>query len=134
MSTLIEKVQAIYAAFGRGDGGAVLEHIADDCEWEYAPVVHDVPWLQKQRGRAGVGAFLQSVGTELEFATFAPKTFLEAPGLVVVLVDVEATVRRTGRAIHEIDEVHLWHFDRAGRVARFRHAADTFQHARAWAT
>jgi len=33
----------------------------------------------------------------------------------------------TGRAIRDLG-THLWTFDESGRVARFRHVADTHQH------
>jgi ketosteroid isomerase-like protein len=132
MLNLVQKVQSIYEAFGRADVPAILEHLAEDIEWEYQPVHNNVPWLQKRRGRAGAAAFFQAVGENLEFSHFAPRTFLEGPGIVAVLVDVDATVRKTGRPIVERDEVHLWHFDAAGRVVRFRHAPDTAQNQAAW--
>jgi ketosteroid isomerase-like protein len=52
--------------------------------------------------------------------------------LVAAVVDVEATVKATGRRIKEQGEVHLWRFDDRGKVARFRHVLDTAQHERAW--
>jgi ketosteroid isomerase-like protein len=99
--TNVGTVQQIYEAFGRGDVPAILEHLADDVEWEYGLTSTDVPWLQPQHGRT------------------------EVPN--------EASVRSTGRRIVEEDEVHIWHFDRAGKVTRFRHRADTHQHAAAYA-
>jgi ketosteroid isomerase-like protein len=132
MLKLVEKVQSIYAAFGRGDVPAILEHLHEDVEWEYQPVTTDVPWLLARRGRTDAAGFFVAVGTELEITHFAPKTFLEGPGVVAVLCDITATVRRTGQSFREVDEVHLWHFDAAGRVVRFRHCVDTEQQARAW--
>lgn len=131
MLNLIEKVQSIYAAFGRGDMPAILEHLSEDVEWEYGGPSHGVPWLEPRRGRAGAAAFFGVVAAELEFLRFAPKTFLEGPGIIAALVDLEARVRRTGKPITEVDEVHLWHFDAAGRVVRFRHRVDTHQHVEA---
>lgn len=61
-----------------------------------------------------------------------PKVFLEAPGLVVVLVDLDVTVKATGERIVEENEGHVWHFDGAGKVIRFRHLVDSFQHAQAY--
>lgn len=43
-----------------------------------------------------------------------------------------AQVRKTGRRIVEREEPHVWHFDAGGKVARFRHAADTLQQHRAF--
>src|SRR5687768_12540180 len=124
MLKLVEKVQSIYAAFGRGDVPAILEHMAEDIDWDYQPTP-GVPWLENRRGRAAIGGFFQAVGAELEFAKFAPKTFAEAPGTVVVLLDVDFTVRRNGNVVKETDEVHIFHFDAAGRIVRFRHVVDT---------
>src|SRR5687767_4804767 len=129
----VKTVEALYEAFGRGDIPAILERLSDDIDWEYAyPAIEDVPWLRRRRGRAEVGAFFASLG-ELEFKSFAPTAILDAPnGVVVVLVEAELLVKKTGRKIVESPEIHLWHFDAHGRVFRFRHVVDTLQHATAW--
>lgn len=49
---------------------------------------------------------------------------------MVDLVTFEYTARATGRKVQEIDEVHIRHFDAAGKVQRFRHRADTLRQAR----
>jgi ketosteroid isomerase-like protein len=131
MSKNITTVQNIYAAFGRGDVPAILEHISDDCVWEYGPGTSDVPWLQPRKGRAGVAEFFRIAGTELAFKSFAPTTIVGDDKVVIALATLEATVVRTGKTIHEVDEAHIWHFDDKGRVVKFRHAADTLQQQRA---
>ena len=123
----VDTVKEIYGAFGRGDVSAILGRLADRVEWEYGVNSTDVPWLQPRRGRAQVAEFFQALAA-IEIHKFQPKTFLEVGSLVVVLVDLEATVRVTGRRIIEEDEVHLWHFDSGGQVNRFRHRVDTQQH------
>jgi uncharacterized protein len=124
-------VQDMYAAFGRGDVPTILGHLADSVEWEYGAGASETPWLQTRRGRAGAAEFFSSLGA-LEIEKFAPKAFFEGPGVVVVLLDFEAKVKATGGRIVEEDEVHIWHFDEAGRVTRFRHRADTQQHLAAY--
>lgn len=126
----LETVQSIYAAFGRGDVPALLKPLAENVEWEYGVAPNDIPWLQARRGHAGVVEFLESLQA-LELRTFAPKTYLEGPGVVVVLVDIDARVKETGQRIAESEEVHIWRFDAAGRVLRFRHAVDSYQHSQA---
>ena len=46
----VPTVQAIYEAFGAGDGPGFLSHLADDVEWEQwvdnRAVAAGVPWLQ----------------------------------------------------------------------------------------
>ena len=126
-----QKVQQIYAAFGKGDVPAILVKLAADVEWEYGGTATDVPWLQARSGRAGAGAFFGSLQV-LDFHSFTPKAFFESGQTVVVLVDLEATVKATGRKIVEVDEVHIWHFGADGLVSRFRHRADTHQQWKAY--
>ena len=122
----LDAVGQIYEAFGRGDVPAILEHLAEDVEWEYGVNSTDVPWLQPRRGRQEVPKFFEALGSALEFHRFVPKTFLESDDVVVVLIDLEATVKATGRGILEEDEVHIWRFE-GGQVVQFRHRADTHQ-------
>ena len=123
-------VGQMYEAFGRGDVPAILAHLADDIEWEYGVNSTNVPWPQPRRGRQEVPKFFEALAA-LEFHHFIPKTVLQSGNVVVVLVDLKATVKATGRQIHEEDEVHIWHFEE-GQVVRFRHRADTHQHLRAY--
>lgn len=125
----LQVVKDIYAAFGRGDVPAILNHLHPEVEWEYGGT-SSVPWLEPRRGREGAGQFFVALGG-LELQAFTPKTFLEADGLVVVLCEVKAVVKATGRAFVEEDEVHLWRFNSSGLVTRFRHRADTELQARA---
>ena len=81
----------------------------------------------RRSGRAGAGEFFSSLSA-LDISKFVPKRFFEGPDLVVVLLDLEATVKANGRRIREEDEVHIWYFDEKNRVTRFRHRADTQQH------
>ena len=122
-----DSVREIYQAFGRGDVAAIVSHLAEDVEWEYGLNSTDVPWLQPRRGKARVPEFFQTLA-DVEIHKFDPRMLLEDGNVVVALIDLEATVRSTGRSIVEVDEVHIWHFDTAGKVIRFRHRVDTYQH------
>ena len=127
-------VQNIYEAFGRGDIPAILDHLADNVDWEYAyrAAPNPVPWLEPQRGKEGVAGFFKSAQENLEIHRFAVNSLAEGPSVVVALFDLEATVNRTGKAIVEQDEAHIWHFNEAGKVVRFRHCADTYQQVMAY--
>ena len=128
----LEVVQGIYKAFGRGDVPAILEKLSDQVDWEYSyrQTPNPVPWLQPREDQAGVAKFFESLST-VEFHHFTPKAFLEGPGMVVGLFDLEFTVKATGKRVVETDEVHIWHFDESGKVVRFRHCVDTYQHVMA---
>jgi ketosteroid isomerase-like protein len=127
-----DTVQQIYHAFGQGDIQGILNRLAEDVAWEYGARSTDVPWLQPRRGRAQVTEFFHALAA-LEIRKFQPKVFLENGDVVVALIDVEATVRNTGRDVVEEDEVHIWYFDSAGKVNRFRHRVDTHQQWAAYA-
>jgi ketosteroid isomerase-like protein len=115
----------MYAAFARGDVAAILEKLTDDVVWETDPASTAVPWLQPRRGKAGAAAFFQSL-SGLQIRKFLPSAVLEGPdGLVVSLIDLEATVIATGKPLVETDAVHIWRFDASGRARSFRHRVDT---------
>ncbi len=105
----------------------ILNHLSDDVDWDYGLSSTNVPWLQPGRGLPGAGRFFEALRL-VDFHAFQVKAILESGNLVIALVDLEATVRRTGRRVVEEDEVHIWHFDASGRVYRFKHCVDTHQH------
>lgn len=92
---------------------------------------NDVPWLQRRSGRDDVVGFFESLAG-LEFHNFAPKQLLEADGVVVAHVDVDFTVKATGKRVTEEDEVHVWSFNADGKVARFKEGLDSLAHQLAY--
>jgi uncharacterized protein len=128
--TPIERVQQIYGAFGRGDVPAILAELADDVEWEYSTFPSPVPWLQPRKGRADVAQFFQALQA-IDLTQFEPRHFFSAGNMVVDVIDVAFTVKATGKKVLEPETIHLWHFNEAGKVARFRHRVDTWQTAQA---
>jgi uncharacterized protein len=123
-----ETIQQIYAAFGRGDVPFILNQLSDSVDWEYgADNSKNIPWLQHGKGKAAAQRFFESLAT-LNFTKFVPKHILEGENIVVGIIDLEATVLKTGKKITEEDEPHIWHFDASGKISKFRHRADTLQH------
>lgn len=131
MSAKSEVVREMYEAFGRGDIPAILAKLDENVEWEYGFAPNEVPWLQSRRGRNEVGKFFESLAA-LEFNNFVPTAILEGEKVVVALVNLTLTVKKTGKKIADEDEVHVWRFNDAGKVVRFRHCADTHQHVQAY--
>lgn len=127
----LRTAQEVYEAFGRGDLATILSKLSESVEWEYGGTSTNVPWLQRRQGRDGAAAFFASLD-EMEIHTLAPKTFLETEGVVVVLLDVDLTVKATGERVVEEDEIHVWRFNAEGKVSRFRHGIDTHQHQLAY--
>jgi hypothetical protein len=92
---------------------------------------HEVPWLQPRRGRQEAGKFFESLAA-IEIHNFVPKAILEGENVVVALVDITFTVKKNGKKVVEQDAPHVWRFNDAGKVVRFRHCADTNQHVQAY--
>lgn len=132
MSSNLDTVSSIYAAFGSGDVPAILATLSPDVDWEYAMAPTGVPYLERRRGPDGVAAFFGALMENAELQRFVVKEVLAGERLVVALIDIELRVRATGRVVSEVDEVHVWRFDDQGRVARFRHALDSAAHAAAF--
>lgn len=128
--TPIERIQQIYAAFGRGDVPTILASLAEDVQWEYNSFPNPAAWLQPINGRANVARFFEALG-QIELTQFEPRHFLASGNLVVDLIDVAFTVKATGKRVVEPETVHIWHLNDAGLVTRFRHRVDTWQTAMA---
>lgn len=129
----IDRIHALYAAFGRGDIPAILEQLSPEVEWEYGAQPNPIPWLKPRHGHAGARAFFEELGLHMRIERFAPKHFLTDGAIVVVVLDIEFVVLATGKRVVEEDEVHLWHGGDDGRVTRFRHRLDSALQAAACA-
>jgi ketosteroid isomerase-like protein len=127
MSDHLAAVKEIYEAFGRGDIPAILDHLADDVQWEpwadNTAQTAGVPWLLPRTGKAGVLEFFQIVGT-LKVSDFRVLSLMAGENQVAAEV-----VLVTDRFSDE--ECHLWRFNDAGKVERLRHYVDTAKHAAA---
>lgn len=128
--TNLETVQQIYAAFGAGDVQSILSKLAEDVEWD-ADSTSTAPLVQPRHGRAGVGEFFASTAA-VDFTKFAPTEFLANDNVVIALIDVEFTVKATGRTVSQLDEAHIWRFNSEGLVVNFRHRVDTQAHHQAF--
>ena len=126
-------VADIYSAFGRGDVPAILDRLADDVAWDVWERGNEgqlagVEHLAAQRGVQGAAEFFASIAgwTVREF------TVLDVIGSgrqVVAEIRAAFDLPNGGRLADE--ELHLWTFDDAGKVTRFRHYVDTAKHIRA---
>ena len=127
-----ETIKDLYEAFGRGDVAAILSHLADDVEWNNSGVASkECPWNGNFSGKAQVPAFFTAVGDNLDFGVFNPHTFIEADNHVAVVLRLESHLKKNGRGL-ENDSVHVWTFDRHGKVSKYQHFNDTAAELSAW--
>ncbi|MCO6479984.1 MAG: nuclear transport factor 2 family protein [Phaeodactylibacter sp.] len=134
MSKNLSTVQQIYTCFGQGDIPGILDKMDDDVQWEKWLDNHGqnagVPWLKEGHGKEGVLAFFQTIGSMLQFKDFQVLSLMEGNSQVAAEILLEVDVPSTGRHFKE-EEIHLWTFNEAGKVSRFRHYADTAKHMQA---
>ncbi len=130
MNQHVETVQAIYEAFGRGDVPAILEHLHEDVRWEEwadnRAQAAGVAWLLPRHGKSGAVEFFSVVG-QFQFHEFQVLSLLAGGNQVVAELVVDATIPASGTRLRD-EEMHLWTFDDAGQVVRFRHYIDTAKH------
>jgi uncharacterized protein len=122
-------MQQIYEAFGRGDIPAILERLAEDVRWEQWPTGNaaqerDVPYMRGRSGREAAAGFFEDIQKDFELNSLNPHAFLEGDDRVAVLIEVDLTVRSTGKRLTD-EEIHLWEFGRDGELTGFRHFLDT---------
>ncbi len=132
MADNLSTVSAIYEAFGRGDVPAILEHLADDVDWERGASATGIPWLEPGRGKDHVAGFFAALAEHLEFKHFEVTGMAVGDDVVVAFVDLEVLVTSTGRGFAESPEAHCWWFGDDGRVVAFRHYVDTVRHQEAF--
>ena len=115
-------VQNIYGAFGRGDIPTILAQLHEDVDWEAWPdnsaQKAGVPWMQARKGPAGALEFFKVVGT-MKFHAFDVVSLMAGGNSVAA--EVRLDVELTSGARFQEEEVHVWTFDDAGKLIRFRH-------------
>jgi len=121
----IQIVQSIYAAFGRGDVPAVMEHISDELRhFGIVSELADVPWHLQITKKKDVPLFFMAVAESLEFTRFEPREFAATGEHVYCTVGGEATMKKNGKKRAFEHEMH--HFTlQNGRVVEWRCALDT---------
>jgi ketosteroid isomerase-like protein len=127
--TPLETVQAIYAAFGRGDVPAIIALMSDDVEWEAwsdnSAQKAGVPWLRRRQGKAGVADFFHLVG-QFTIHDFQVLSIMAGDRQVAAEFAIDATP--PGGRRYRDEELHLWTFGTDGKVTRLRHYTDTAKH------
>jgi ketosteroid isomerase-like protein len=125
--THINTVNAMYAAFGRGDVAGILAHLSPDIAWDvtdepWTPHAAGVPWLLPRHGHAEVAEFFEIVGA-WTYERFEVLDTLTSEKQVATEVRLVAELPN-GRRIDET-VIHLWTFDDDGIVIALRRMLDT---------
>lgn len=130
MNHNLQTINTIYEAFGKGDIPAIIDCVADNSDWELwadnSAQKAGVPWLQPRKGKEGALEFFKIVG-ELRILDFRVLSIMSNENQVAVEFIIEADVPSTGGHYRD-EEMHLWTFDKEGKIIRLRHYTDTAKH------
>jgi hypothetical protein len=119
----VEFVKDLFAAFGRGDIGYVIDAHADDVVSE-SPVSHTstLPWAGTRTGRRELAEYFETMAAYVRPEAFHDVVFTASGDRVVVEGSNAGTVMATGER-YDHDWVMMFTIQ-DGKVARFRHFYD----------
>jgi ketosteroid isomerase-like protein len=130
MNNNLETVNRIYEAFSKGDVPTIIDHLADNVQWEQwadnSSQKAGVPWMQARTGKDGALEFFRIAG-ELDIKDFRVLSIMGNENQVAAEFVIEADVPATGGHYRD-EEIHLWTFNEQGKVIRLRHYTDTAKH------
>jgi ketosteroid isomerase-like protein len=121
--TNITFVQAMYAAFSRGDVDAIVQGCTPDIDWKSGGGKEDFPSFGPRKGAAEVRGFFHTVAEQLDFSEFSPQEFYADRDKVFVLGQYAAAMKKNGNRI-SAEWCHVFTF-RDGKVEKFREFTDT---------
>ena len=130
MNENVDKLQQMYAAFGRGDIDMLLANVTDDVTWGVDTAAREVPTYGIRNGREGVADFFATLAEYVDFKSFEPKTFAASGDEVLVTVDYDFSFRKNGKGL-PVSALHRFRI-RDGKVSSFRGYEDTAAVRSAW--
>jgi len=118
--TPLETVEAMYAAFQRGDIPFILDQLAPEVFWRQPA---SVPWGGDSNGPAQVGAFFSTLNQVVETTGFDVEDNIEAQNQVISYGYYAARNRATGKS-SRARFVFRWQFQN-GKVVRYEAVLDS---------
>ena len=118
----IETVQAMYAAFGRGDIQFILDHLTGDIVWTLEGPA-SVPFSGERHGKAEVLGFFEALAATQTNQKLTTDRWVAQGGTVASTGRYGATVTATGKS-YDSAQAHFFTF-RDGKVSRFDDYVDT---------
>ena len=93
----IQKIEQVFAAFGRGDIPFILEQLTSDVRWmsHLEPIV---PWSGDYSGKDNVPKFFQALGGAVEVSEHPVHQIVAQGDTVMAKGDVSFRRRSTGKA------------------------------------
>jgi uncharacterized protein len=126
----VKLVQAMYAAFGKGDIASIVGALTADADWESVGRPADYPGFGKRKGQKAVQEFFGFVAQNVEFSEFSPREFYATGNKIFVLGHYAGKLKKTGRPFSS-DFIHVF-TAKGGKVEDFKEFLDTAQLAEAY--
>lgn len=124
-----ELIQAVYAAFGRGDVQTILDSLAADVQWILqGPSI--IPYAGHKTGPAEVAQFFTALATTQQNHRLTIDEYIAEGDNVITLGRYAALVTSTGKQI-DCATAHVFTV-RDGKIVRFLDFVDTAQMADAY--
>jgi steroid delta-isomerase-like uncharacterized protein len=118
-------VQSMYAAFGRGDIGAVVEFCAPGVDWEVIGPARKLSLFGARRGTTEVEGYFRLADETYTFTEFSPENFIAGGDTVVALGHYSFTFKHNGRNV-ATEFAHVFTL-RDGKVVKCRAFIDSAQ-------
>lgn len=117
----LNKIKALYEAFGKGDIPSVLDILSRDIEWTEA---EGFPYGGTYQGHKAVleGVFMR-LGSEWNGFAAVPHEFIDGGETIVALGKYSGTYKKTGKSF-QAEFAHVWNL-RDGKAVRFVQYVDT---------
>jgi ketosteroid isomerase-like protein len=116
MSDHIQTIKDLYAAFGRGDAGAILSKLSPDVSWEVeGPSEISIAGIRK--GPEAVKGFFQVIANDHADPKLEITEYLGSADAVATFGRYKCTLKKTGKHV-DSPVAHLFKF-RDGKIVRF---------------
>jgi ketosteroid isomerase-like protein len=116
----------MFASFKNGDAQALLNYVADDCDWQ-SPVTNTssdaIPWAKPRHGRGQVSAFLKEIFAKVKPIEIKPAQYVAQNDCVIVEGSSHGMANATGCEFF-INWVMVCTL-RNGKITKFRSYYDT---------
>jgi ketosteroid isomerase-like protein len=122
-------VQKLYEAFGKGEIPFILNHLADEVDWQVVGP-KEIPHAGPHRGPDQVGKFFEEIASGSEIQQFEPKEYVAEGNKVVALGSYRGKAKATGK-MYETEWAMVFTFQ-DGKVVRFREYCDSAALANAY--
>jgi ketosteroid isomerase-like protein len=122
MSSNLETVKKMYAAFGRGDIATIVANMADDVVWAFE-ANPTIAWAGIRRGPQEAVGFFEGIDKDVTGNKLDMTEFFVDGDKVAAFGRYEATVRKNGIRVSS-PVAHYFRF-RDGKVVEYRNLLNT---------